>query len=138
MKKMILPAFSAIILVMSACIKDPVNNTTSLTASKTSGIKKGEPVLFTLFTNNPDTIKWKVTPTTNAQIAATGSLASIRFGRGGTFTIIATSGNAVDSSVVHVNDSIYTPPLTSTILPIVANEQVIITASKLDSGAFSG
>ncbi|MEO8414943.1 MAG: hypothetical protein ABI472_14845 [Ginsengibacter sp.] len=137
MKKMILPAFAAIILAMSACTKDPVNHTTSLTASKTTGIKKGEPVLFT-FTNNPDTIKWKVTPTTNAQIAATGSLASVKFGRGGTFTVIATSGNAVDSSVVHVEDSAYTPPVTSTQLPIVANEKVIITATRLDSAGNSG
>lgn len=137
MKKIILPVWLVLILVMSACTKDPVNTTTSLTASKTTAIKKGEPVVFTFF-NNPGAIQWNVSPALNAQVSATGSVASIRFGNGGTFVVTATSGSTVDSSVVHVDDSIYTPPPAATILPLITNETLIITASKLDSGAYSG
>ena len=99
--------------MMSACTKDPVNNTSNLVASKTTDIKKGEPVLFT-YSNTADSIVWKVTPASTAQITASGSYASIKFGSNGTFTVLATSGNKKDSSIVHVEDSIFTPPPTAT------------------------
>jgi hypothetical protein len=137
MKRLILPALAGLLLMMSACSKDPVNNSTTLVASKTNDIKKGEPILFTLY-NNPDSIVWTITPSVNTQVTASGSVASIKFGRKGTFKILATSGTKKDSTVVNVEDSVFTPPTSATLLPFSAGEKISITASKLDSGASSG
>ena len=137
MKKLILPSLVAMLVTMAACTKDPVNNSSVLQASKTTAIKKGEPVLFS-FSNTQDTIQWNIKPATTAQLNADGSYATIKFGRRGTFTIVATSGTKADSTVVNVEDSVYTPPAGATLLPFSTGEQVIITVSKLDSGASSG
>ncbi len=137
MKKTILPALSAVLLLITACSKDPINNTHTLIPAKTTAIKKGEPVLFT-FLNNPDTVLWKVSPAANAKITATGSIAAIKFASGGNFVVTATSGSAKDSATVQVEDSIYTPPATATTLPFSSGEQIVITASRLDSGSSSG
>lgn len=136
MKRILLPALYSALLLVTACSKDPVNNSHTLIASKTNGIGKGEPVLFT-FPNNPDTVLWKVNPA-NAQVVSTGSIASVKFASGGTYVVTATSGNATDSAAVHVEDSVYTPPPSATILPFSSGEQIIITASRLDSGSYSG
>lgn len=137
MKKLILPALAGIVLMMSACSKDPVNNSATLVASKTTAIKKGEPILFTLY-NGPDSIIWKVTPSLNTQVTASGSDASIKFGSKGTYTILASSGSKKDSTVIQVEDSVFTPPTTATLLPFSSGERIALTVSKLDSGAHSG
>lgn len=137
MKQIILPALVAMLVMIASCSKDPVNNSSLLNASKTTAIKKGEAVLFT-FTNTQDTIKWSVKPATTFQVTANGSLATIRFGSGGTFTVVATSGTKADSTIVSVDDSVYTPPAAATLLPFNTAEQINIAVSKLDSGASSG
>lgn len=137
MKQIILPAILAMLVMIASCSKDPLSDNSLLNASKTVAIKKGEPVLFT-FTNTQDTIKWSVKPATTAQVTADGSLATIRFGRGGTFTVVATSGMKADSTIVSVDDSVYTPPAAATLIPFNTGEQISIAVSKLDSGASSG
>jgi len=137
MKKMILPALSAILLMTASCSKDPVSNTSPLQVSKTTDIKKGEPVLFS-FPKYGDTILWNIKPATTAKVSVTGSIATVKFGQKGTFTVVATSGSVRDSAVVHIDDSVYTPPPAATILPFSTGEQLAITVSKVDSGANSG
>lgn len=141
MKKIIIPVLAAMLFMgTTSCKKENAGSTTraSLTASKTSAIKKGEPVLFTLNNSAGSTVTWHVSPSLSAQVNATGTNASIMFGNGGAYTVTAVSGGLTDSSVVTVSDSVYTPPAPNTTLPFTGDEQISITVYKLDSAAYSG
>ena len=142
MKRIIIPIFIAILFAgIASCKKENSTTTTSasLTASKTNSIKKGEAVLFTLSNSAGTSVTWHVSPALNTQVNATGVNASVMFGSGGAYTVTAVSGGSTDSSIVTVMDSSYIPPpQVSTILPFVNNEEIKITASKLDSASYSG
>ncbi|MEP6948298.1 MAG: hypothetical protein ABI863_03440 [Ginsengibacter sp.] len=142
MKRIIIPALSAILFMsIASCKKENSATATtgaSLTASKTSSIKKGESVLFTLNNSAGASVNWHVSPATSAQVNATGANASVMFASGGTYTITAVSGGSTDSSIVTVSDSVYAPPVPNSTLPFTGNEQINIKVYKLDSAAYSG
>jgi hypothetical protein len=142
MKRITVPAFIAILFVgIASCKKENGATTpgTSLKASKTSSIKKGEPVLFTLSNSAGTSVTWHVSPALNTKVNATGANASVMFGSRGAYTVTAVSGGSTDSSIVTVTDSSYIPPpQVSTTLPFVNDEEIKITASKLDSAWYSG
>jgi hypothetical protein len=114
-------AIACLVIAFTACRKDkpkpisptpPIVNPEILTASKTSGIEKGEPILFTL-TNAPiaSTVTWSVSPTT-AQLTETNSdtVESVLFTQAGQYTITASIGSVVITDIVTVADSIYHSP----------------------------
>ena len=128
-----------------ACKKNDATTTTSnLDASKTSSIKKGEPVSFTLSQVPTGTVvNWSVSPSTNTQINASGNKASILFGLKGNYTVRAVSGSATATTNVSVSDSVYIPggsggPSAPSTLPFSSGETINITASRIDSGSTSG
>jgi hypothetical protein len=118
----------------------------TLQVTKTSLIKKGEPVVFT-FPQAAGTVKWNVTPDANTQINASGNKSSILFGIKGSYTVSAISGSFTASSTVSVTDSVYNGDTTRTgggggtpvtTLPFVSGEVINITVSRIDSGSVSG
>jgi hypothetical protein len=132
-----------------ACKKTVPEDTVYMDASKTSAIKKGEPVLFTLAqAPASSTVNWSVSPNTNTQINPSGNQAAIRFGSRGNYTVTAVAGNISASRLVTVSDSTYadttsggggggggTPP---TILPFSSGETIRISVSRADSGTSYG
>ncbi len=141
MKKIRIPV-AGLILVISflACKKDESTIGTSLTASKSSLVKRGEPVLFTMTSVGAgSSVNWTIQPSTNAQITANGNQASIKFSQKGAFTITGTSGSASASKAVSVTDTSYSVAGTpSTTLSFSSGELLKITVSKFDSGSISG
>lgn len=125
-----------------ACQKENTPNSTTLDASKTTSIAKGEPVVFTLSQTAGSAVNWSVTPSANTQINTNGNQASIKFGAKGNYVVTGVTGNVSASRSVSVLDSTYnggggggTPPTT---LPFSAGELIKITASRIDSGSTSG
>jgi hypothetical protein len=120
-KTFLLAAITYLVIAFTGCTKDlppvfptlPNGNSEILTPSKTSGIKKGEPVLFTV-TNTPAPyiITWTVSPGVTAQLDSTNSDTTeyALFTQSGTYTITATIGNKVLSAIITVNDSSYISP----------------------------
>jgi len=142
MKKSILSmAVTVLILVFSSCIKDDdrVGNT-NLDASKTSGIKKGEPITFR-FSEVPDgsNIKWEVIPDKSIQINAVGNTATILFNMAGLYNVSASSGQLKAGIKVSVQDSIYTPGGTgSSAIDALKGDMVSFIISKIDSMGING
>ncbi len=127
-------------IVFMACNKNDTPDNVSLDATKTSLIKKGEPVVFTLSQSAGNTVNWSVNPSANTQINTNGNQASIMFGAKGNYVVSAVAGNISASRPVSVSDSTYTggggtPPTT---LVFSAGESIKITASRIDSGSTSG
>lgn len=143
--KILIAAMATLMLGFISCNKDKNEPTQSLTqstvdASKTSKIKKGEPVNFK-FSQAPEgsTVQWNVIPFIEVQISASGNTASILFGNAGSYTVNATFDKLRGSINVSVLDSIYIPggggaptyePLTG--------DQIFITVSKMDSVGITG
>lgn len=129
-----------------ACKKDNSTTTTnnsSLDATKTSSISKGEPVVFSMAQAvSGDPVNWTVNPGEFAQINTSGSTASIMFGSKGNYTVTASSGATVQTSVVSVNDSVYTGGdignSPSSTLSLVSGELIKISVIRLDTNAVSG
>ncbi len=127
-----------------ACKKNDTIGTAGLDATKTSLVKKGEPVLFTLSQPAGSTVNWSVNPSANTQINASGNQASIMFGAKGNYVVTAVAGNVSASRSVSVSDSSYTGGgsggggTPSTTLSFSAGEVIKITASRMDSGSASG
>lgn len=126
-----------------ACKKNDLPSNITLEATKTSSIKKGEPVMFTFLSAPSGTINWSINPSTSTQINTSGNQASILFGQKGNYIVTANSGNFTASKTVTVSDTLFTgnngnnnvPPKT---LPFSAGETIKITAVRIDSGAYSG
>lgn len=103
------------VIAFTACKKDKpksITNPEVLTASKTSGIKKGEPVLFTLVgAPAGSAVNWSVSPNT-AQLNTTNTdtVESVLFTQAGQYTVTASIGTVVLTSVVTVVDSTYNFP----------------------------
>lgn len=125
----------------TACQKESSVNNVRLEASKTTLVKKGEPVLLSL-PQAPagSTVQWTVSPSANTQISAQGNAASIKFGAKGTYTVSAAAGNILASQQIAVTDTAYTIPTTNPAsnVPFSAGEKLAISLSRIDSGSFSG
>ena len=146
MKKTIV--FAAVIMLaisFTACKKDSETATPAtvvLTASKTTSIKQGEPVIFNaVATLGRDTVKWVVTPTANAQVNASGAVASILFKQKGQYVITAIVGTNRASSTVNVTDSVYNnsapgSPTTTYTTVALTGDQLTLTPAVSDSGKY--
>ncbi|MBP1676019.1 MAG: hypothetical protein H6Q20_578 [Bacteroidetes bacterium] len=99
---------TVIVSVLYSCSE---NNSASglIEASKTSRIKKGEPVVFKVNSSETDSVTWKVTPATNTLLTAGKLTASVTFGAKGTYEIAAVSKTESVSVKVSVIDSLFNP-----------------------------
>lgn len=133
-KKRVLFFLLAPILLISCTQLENVA-TSTLDASKTSNIKKGEPVMFKLSSiSGISNVEWKATPEVGVTIKADGSMAAALFSHAGSYSINATSGNAVVNTNVHVVDSVYNPAINS-LTPLVNGEGLNVTAIINDSSS---
>ncbi len=114
---MVFAAATMLAISFTACKKDsatPTNTATVLIASKTTGIKQGEPVIFkAAAASSKDSVRWIVSPSANTQITPTGLTASILFKQKGQYNITATFGGNTSSIVINVSDSVYNSADTS-------------------------
>ncbi|MEI7501523.1 MAG: hypothetical protein WCK84_13880 [Bacteroidota bacterium] len=146
--KMLIVAIATFMVGFTSCNKDKnepaLNNNeptlTGLDATKTSNIKKGEPVNFT-FSQAPSlsAVQWTVVPFNDVQIISSGNTASILFGNAGSYTVNASYSQFKGSTSVSVQDSIYNPGSggTPTYEPLTGDE-IFITVSSTDSMGISG
>lgn len=142
------------ITVLIACQKDNSASPQSLKATKTSAIKKGEPIIFTA-ASLTGSVNWSVSPSTRVQVNPSGNRASILFGWPGQYLIRASAGSAMMTCTVNVTDSsFYVPgtggagngvdtsrnpagPTTYTTVPLTG-DQVSILVSRVDTGNYAG
>ena len=132
--KMIIAAFAALLLGFASCNKDENEPTLQgVNASKTSEIKKEEPVNFT-FSQAHETspIQWSVIPDDDSQVIASGNTASVLFSNAGLYTVHAIYGSLNGSVDVIVEDSVYNPGGgdTPTYEPLTG-DQIFITVRRL-------
>ena len=108
MKKILIPIllFAGIVGYVS-CQKERSSDPNPVAAEKTAGIKKGEPVLFSVENYSGQTAKWSVSPASNVQLTSDGNIAKILFGRAGAYQVTATTGGTVARITVNVSDSVY-------------------------------
>jgi len=139
--KILIAAMAALLLGFTSCNKDENEQTLAgIDASKTSKIKKGEPVNLT-FSRAPDesAVQWSVAPDNDVQINASGNTASVLFSEAGTYTINAIYGALKGSIDVSVLDSIYNPGGGDTpIYEPLTGDQIFITVARYDSMGISG
>lgn len=114
-------------------IENVVSST--IDASKTSNIKKGEPVIFK-FNSIPDSsnVIWKITPEEGVTLKSDGSRASVLFSLAGTYSINGNYENAVVKTNVLVIDSVYSPTVNS-LTPLLTGETLNVTAIINDSSS---
>ena len=126
---------SLVSLVLISCNQLESVATSTVDASKTSNIRKGELVVFK-FNSIPDSsnVVWKVTPDDGVTLTADGSKASALFSLAGSYSINATYANAVVNTNVLVIDSVYNPAVNS-LTPVVSGETLNVTAIINDSSA---
>jgi hypothetical protein len=146
-KKSVIYSFLLTTIIFVGCKKNDTTDSGLLNATKTTSIKIGEPVVFTMSKNASNNVTWNISPTTNTQINTDGNQASIKFGAMGKYIVTAIAGNIKISNTVSVTDSIYSVDSTivqskptaipATILPFSAGETINIIASKMDSGSLS-
>ena len=133
-KKLLLFLSLASFLLISC---NQIENVVSFTmdASKTSNIRKGEPVIFK-FNSIPDSsnVVWQVMPEEGVTLKADGSKASALFSIAGSYSINATYANAVVKTNVLVIDSVYNPTVNS-VTPLVSGETLNVTAIINDSSS---
>jgi hypothetical protein len=166
MKRLLIPfLFLTGVIGYLSCQKENSSDLSSVKAAKTDGIKKGEPVTFSVENTSGQTAKWSVTPSTNVLLTSDGNNAKILFRNSGSYSVIASMGNITERIMVNVSDSSYcdstrrdtccgcprdTIPRDSipgdtcrtcgprdTTLPLTG-DQIHITPMKMDSGAVSG
>ena len=134
-------AVTALILGFFSCMKDDgtIGNSI-LDASKTSKIKKGEPVTFTLSkTPHGSGIKWGVVPDKSTQISTTGNSATVLFYTAGLYSITASLGELKATTSVSVQDSTFNPAeVNPPIIDALKGDQVNFIVSKIDSMGISG
>jgi hypothetical protein len=146
--RMLIVAVAALMLGFTSCKKDrndlnPKNNNettgSGLDASKTSKIKKGEPVSFK-FSQAPDgsSVIWTVIPFDNVQINPTGNAATIQFSNAGVYSVNASYSNFKGSTNISVLDSIYNPGGGKPTYQPLTGDQIFITVSKYDSMGLGG
>jgi hypothetical protein len=140
--KMLIVAIATLMVGFTSCKKDknePASTLSGVDASKTSKIKKGEPVNFK-FSQAPEgsNVQWTVAPFNDVQINASGNTASILFSSAGSYTVSATFGNVKGSTNVSVMDSIYNPGGGTPTYEPLTGDQIFITVSATDSMGISG
>ena len=141
--KIVIAAIAAVLLGFTSCKKDGNEPTLQgVNASKTSDIKKGEPVNFS-FTAAPgqSTVLWNVVPASDAEIISSGNNASILFSNAGLYTVNAVYGELRGSVDVIVEDSIYDPEPGGGDNPIyesLTGDQIFITVTRMDSMGLGG
>ena len=101
---------SLISLVLIGCNQLENVATSTLDASKSTNIRRGEPVVFK-FSNIADSsnVAWKVSPEEGVTLKAVGSTAYVLFSVAGSYTINATFANVVANLNVLVIDNVYNP-----------------------------
>jgi len=126
-------SLASFVLISCNKLENVVSST--MDVSKTSNIKKGEPVIFK-FSSIPDSsnVLWKVTPEVGVTLKANGSKVSALFSLAGSYSINAIYGNAVVNTNVHVIDSVYNPTVNS-LTPLVSGETLNVTAIINDSSS---
>jgi hypothetical protein len=139
--KMLIAVFAALLLGFTSCNKNENEQTVlGVNASKTSSIKKGEPVIFT-FSQAPaqSAVQWNVLPDNDVQITSSGNSASILFGDSGFYSVNAIYGALKGNVDVIVEDSVYNPGGgdTPTYKPLT-DDQIFITVTRYDSMGISG
>ncbi|MCX6245903.1 MAG: hypothetical protein NTU98_14510 [Bacteroidetes bacterium] len=142
--KIMIVAFATLLLGITSCNKKDRNDNqpapTSVSASKTSKIKKGEPISFS-FSQAPagSNVLWTVAPASDVQINPSGNSASVLFNNAGSYTVNASYGSLNGSVQIGVIDSIYNPGGggTPTYQPLTG-DQIFITVSKMDSMGITG
>ncbi|MFT3936688.1 MAG: hypothetical protein QM726_23890 [Chitinophagaceae bacterium] len=138
MKKTMYFLCFAFVLFAVACKKDNSTDLQNLVPSKTSDIKKGEPVAFSLKQGDSvSAVIWSVNPANNAVISAKGNKASIIFNANGNYTVTALFNGVTSNCNVVILDTVGTSPQDS-IIAIAQNETINITASKVDSLSLVG
>jgi hypothetical protein len=117
-----------VICGLTSCRKDSNGQKVEqLQASKVTGVKKGEPILFAFSqANSGALVNWSVAPATYAQISNWGNTASIKFTKSGTYTVDAVYNNTTARSTVTVNDSVYLDTVSGNELPFVQGEKIAI------------
>jgi hypothetical protein len=164
MKKILIPIllFAGMVGYVS-CKKDHSSDAAPVAAEKTEGIKKGEPVVFSVDGQNA---QWAVSPG-NAKITANGNMATILFAKAGSYLVTANTGYSVARITVNVSDSSWCTDSTrhcdTTIIDTcrygncpprdtipndtipkrdsiysLRNDQILITPVKIDSSGISG
>jgi hypothetical protein len=98
--------FAAAITYLS-CQKENSGDRSLVTAAKTEGIKKGEPVNFSVENTTGQTAKWSVSPSNNVQLNSDGNKATVLFHTAGAYSVTASMGNLVQRIMVNVTDSVY-------------------------------
>lgn len=124
-------------LTIGSCKKDNSTTSTStgtgsLQASKTTAIKQNEPVAFRF--NNPPagaTVSWSVSPASTAQITSKADSAIILFTASGSYTVSAKAGSQTMTTVVSVNDSVYTAVTYSTVA--LTSDNIALTPAVYDT-----
>lgn len=123
---------AGVLIGIAACNKnEDDSNVLKLEASKSTNIKKGEPVNFK-FSQAPQgsTVQWTVVPDKDVKISATGNEASVLFANAGSYSVTAKYGSFTGTSDVSVQDSVYNPNALTTIVPLTG-DQVAITISRM-------
>lgn len=108
MKRVLIPflLFAGITGYIS-CQKEHSSAPLPVAAEKTEGIKKGEPVLFSIENRSAQEAKWSVSPASNVLLTSDGNTAKILFGKAGAYQVTANTGGTVARITVNVSDSIY-------------------------------
>lgn len=138
MKRLLIPVLIlSSFAIFSACQKESKVNV-ELTASKTTSVKKGEPVYFSFTSPSGSSVNWSVTPSANVQMNSNGSTATLLFGKAGDYSVTANSGtfssnrriSVLDSSFVH-GDTIL--PHDTNYIAALTGDKIKITLTKMDS-----
>lgn len=109
-------------------------------ASKTTDIKKGEPVVFKLQgSETNETVEWSVTPATNVNITPQSNTASIIFRSQGNYAVKANTSSTNATVQVSVEDSIYTGGSASgNSVKALTGDVITLTPSVVDSMGVKG
>jgi hypothetical protein len=139
--RILIVAITTLLLGFISCNKNANEPTqSSVVASKTSKILKGEPVNFKFSqANERDSVQWSVVPYNNVKVNASGNTASILFDSAGSYIVNASYGQLNGSTNVSVQDSIYKPGVNG--LPNYApltGDQIFISVLKNDSMGING
>lgn len=141
--KIMIVAFATLLLGITSCNKKDHNDNqpapTSVSASKTSEIKKGEPVIFS-FSQAPagSNVLWTVVPASDVLINPSGNSASVLFNNAGSYAVNASYGSLNGTVRVGVIDSIYNPGGGVPTYEPLTGDQIFITVSKMDSMGITG
>lgn len=118
---------------MLSCKKENQTSTESLEASKTTGIKKTEMVIFES-KQATGTVQWSASPATDVVLHPNGNKCGIAFGRAGTYEVKAISSGKTAVTSVQVTDiKLEVNTETGTTSTQLTGDQIAITPSKIDS-----